>query len=165
MSVRQKRRLYGSLALVMMLVIFLMSAADGERSAGMSGKLTELAVQKLYPGYEGLNTAAQEGAFDLMHHLLRKAAHFIEYAILGALYCLFLHTFPVKRARLYAWLLGTAYAATDEVHQLFVLSRGASPADVMLDSLGVACGVLLAAAFSAFFTQTRQKRALSSGGN
>jgi VanZ family protein len=40
-------------------------------------------------------------------------------------------------------LLGSAYAATDEVHQAFVAGRHASPLDWLIDTAGVIAGVLL----------------------
>lgn len=42
-----------------------------------------------------------------------------------------------------AWLIATAYAATDEVHQLFVPGRGGQVTDVLLDSAGALLGVWL----------------------
>ena len=43
-----------------------------------------------------------------------------------------------------AWLIGTAYAVTDEFHQSFVPGRSCELRDVMIDSCGVLTGVLLA---------------------
>nr|MBA3429127.1 VanZ family protein [Actinomycetota bacterium] len=40
------------------------------------------------------------------------------------------------------FLLGVAYAVSDEVHQHFVPSRRAAPLDVLIDSLGVGLGIL-----------------------
>jgi VanZ family protein len=73
------------------------------------------------------------GTWDLV---LRKCAHMTEYAILAVL---------LRRALgrdLPAFLLGVAYAATDEFHQHFVAGRHASPVDVAIDSLGLALGLL-----------------------
>ena len=42
-----------------------------------------------------------------------------------------------------AWGLGTAYAASDELHQFFVPGRSGEFLDVLLDSAGVAVGVAL----------------------
>src|SRR5512132_1203725 len=73
------------------------------------------------------------GAWDTV---LRKGAHITEYAILGALlYRAFGREAPALAA-------GIAYAATDELHQHFVSGRHASPADVAIDAVGVALGVL-----------------------
>ena len=40
-------------------------------------------------------------------------------------------------------LIATAYAATDEVHQVFVPGRSAEFTDVLLDSLGALVGIWL----------------------
>jgi VanZ family protein len=74
------------------------------------------------------------GGWDL---LLRKLAHTAEYAVLGALLLR-----ATGRAGL-AVLLGTLYAASDEIHQSFVAGRMGSPVDVAIDAVGVALGVLV----------------------
>ena len=74
------------------------------------------------------------GTWDLV---LRKIAHAGEFAVLGAL---LLRALRDERAALAA---GIAYAVSDEVHQHFVPGRVGSPLDVLIDSVGVAVGVLL----------------------
>ena len=76
------------------------------------------------------------GTWDLV---LRKAAHLTEYAVLGALLVRALRSTPL------ALLAGSAYAATDEVHQIFVSGRQGSPLDWLIDTIGVAAGVLVLA--------------------
>ncbi len=76
------------------------------------------------------------GTWDLV---LRKLAHLVEFAILGALLVRALVREPAAVA------LGAAYAATDEIHQAFVTGREASPLDWLVDVVGVAAGVLLLA--------------------
>jgi VanZ family protein len=74
------------------------------------------------------------GTWDLV---LRKIAHFCEYAILGALLLRALgREAPAVAA-------GVAYAATDELHQHFVPGRHAAFRDVAIDAAGVLTGVLL----------------------
>jgi VanZ family protein len=89
-------------------------------------------VKWLYPAM----TAEQ---FELVHHVIRKSAHFTEYFI----FYLFLYR-GVRGARMgwrWTWgltALGVAagYSILDEVHQAFVASRTASPYDSLLDSIG-----------------------------
>jgi VanZ family protein len=69
--------------------------------------------------------------------VLRKCAHVTEYAVLGLL----LVRAVGREAP--AFLLGAAYAITDEIHQHFVSGRHASPVDVAIDSTGVLLGILV----------------------
>lgn len=73
------------------------------------------------------------GTWDLV---LRKIAHTVEYAILGALLLR-----ALGRATP-AFLLGVAYAVSDEVHQHFVPGRRGAPLDVLIDAVGVGLGIL-----------------------
>jgi VanZ family protein len=68
-------------------------------------------------------------------YVLRKLAHMTEYAILAVLL--------VRATGSYAWALGltVAYAASDEVHQLFVRGRHGSPLDVAIDAVGAVIGL------------------------
>ena len=69
--------------------------------------------------------------------ILRKAAHMTEYAILALL------LFRALGRELPAFLIGFAYAVSDEFHQEFVRGRHASPFDVAMDAAGLALGLLL----------------------
>ena len=82
----------------------------------------------------GLTTGL--GLWDLV---LRKLAHLLEYAVLGALLFRALGREPLAVA------LGAAYAVTDEVHQAFVPGREAAPVDWLIDTVGVVAGVILLA--------------------
>jgi len=81
----------------------------------------------------GLGTGL--GTWDLV---LRKLAHATEYAVLGVLLLRATGRMSV------AFVLGTLYAVTDELHQSFVAGRHASPLDVAIDAAGVAVGLALA---------------------
>jgi VanZ family protein len=74
------------------------------------------------------------GTWDM---ILRKIAHATEYAILGALLAR-----AVQGRLVLALGLGVAYAITDEVHQTLVPGRAGRPLDVLIDTVGVALGVL-----------------------
>jgi hypothetical protein len=75
------------------------------------------------------------GTWDLV---LRKIAHFCEYAVLGALLVRATRREPV------AAVLGVLYATSDELHQHFVRGRHAAVRDVLIDAAGVLFGVLAA---------------------
>jgi VanZ family protein len=69
--------------------------------------------------------------------ILRKGAHIVEYAILGAL------LYRALEREALALAAGIAYAATDEFHQRFVHGRHSSPVDVAIDAVGLAMGMLV----------------------
>ena len=48
-----------------------------------------------------------------------------------------------KKAVLIAQLISTGYASTDEIHQLFVPGREGKVFDVMIDSCGAFCGIMV----------------------
>ena len=81
------------------------------------------------------------------HGLIRKAAHFTEYAILAWLTIRGMRASPstaVSRSRfVIAILLVAAVAVTDEFNQSFEASRTGSVYDVLLDILGGAVAVMV----------------------
>ena len=87
---------------------------------------------------------------NLIHALLRKAAHVIEYFILGVL---LFRAFRGGSNESFNWrwsLLSITvvvlWAASDEFHQLFVPTRTASAMDVGIDTAGGIFGQVVSAA-------------------
>ena len=96
-----------------------------------------------------------ERQFHLIHHVIRKGAHFIEYFVFGLL------IYRAVRGKRPGWgwtwglealFLAAAYSALDEVHQAFVASRTASVYDSLLDSVGALAAFL----FLFFWFQLRR---------
>jgi VanZ family protein len=88
-----------------------------------------------------------EDQFSVIHHFIRKGAHFTEYFI----FCLLLYRGVRGERKGWRWTWGIAalscaagYSVLDEIHQAFVASRTASAYDSLLDSIGAfaAFGVL-----------------------
>jgi VanZ family protein len=69
--------------------------------------------------------------------LLRKLAHFTEYAVLTVLWWRALRGLGSRFPLLTAMAISLGYAATDEFHQTFVDGRTGTPVDVLIDSLGI----------------------------
>jgi VanZ family protein len=80
------------------------------------------------------NLSTDLGVWDT---ILRKCAHAAEYAVLALL------LFRALGRELPVFLIGLAYAVTDELHQEFVRGRHASPFDVAMDAAGLALGLLI----------------------
>jgi VanZ family protein len=73
----------------------------------------------------------------------RKIVHFSEYALLAFLWWRALRTrMSTRAATLAAFAIASAYAATDELHQLFVHGRHGNPVDWGIDSAGAAAAML-----------------------
>jgi VanZ family protein len=97
-----------------------------------------------------LNPHMSPSTIELWHHIIRKTAHAVEYAILGILLwrvvrsaaALASHR-PARHFR-FSLLLAALYAATDETHQIFVPGREAAVRDVLLDTCGAALGLMVA---------------------
>jgi VanZ family protein len=117
-----------------MALIFLFSADSdsGETSGGLLEAIVTLLTAIVGP----IGPEARDG----LHLLLRKAAHFTEYAILALLWAGVLPRGP--RRLLWALALTTGYAVTDEIHQAFVPNRGPSPFDVLIDAAGAAVALI-----------------------
>ena len=87
---------------------------------------------------------------DWVVFIARKCAHLIEYAVLALLLWHALHK-PVKNdPQPWSWrevkvvlLVVFLYAATDEIHQIFVFSRTPQAHDVALDTLGGVAGLFV----------------------
>jgi VanZ family protein len=78
---------------------------------------------------------------EALHGLARKAAHFVEYAVLGALWFRALAGHRAAPALVLVIVVG--WATLDELHQHFVASRGASVLDVALDTAGAVLALAL----------------------
>ncbi len=135
------------LVIAVMVMIFCFSAQTGEQSGAMSGQITRWVLSLVVPGFEDLSPEKQETIRYTVGLVIRKLAHFSEYALLGFSLLLHIHQIEkkvmVRLPWLWAWGIGTLYAASDEFHQGFVADRGPSVVDVMIDSAGVIAGVLL----------------------
>ncbi len=69
--------------------------------------------------------------------LLRKLAHFTEYAVLTGLWWRALRGLGVRLPLAVAMAISLGYAATDEFHQTFVDGRKGTPVDVLIDFAGI----------------------------
>lgn len=109
----------------------------------------------LIPLLRWLDPSITADAIERVHLVVRKAGHVTEYAVLALLILRALRILRPQPVARWSWGLAlaalaasAAYGATDEIHQLFVASRGPSIVDVGIDSCGAALGLLLAFVWS-----------------
>ena len=124
-------------------MIFYFSSQDGETSSQTSTGLAVFVMRLLVPGFDGMSYAEKKVFFNRLTYFVRKAAHFTEFAMLGASLRLLFHALRLRWPVVLAWIVGSLYACSDELHQMFVDGRGAMWQDVAIDSAGVLTAVLL----------------------
>ena len=126
---------------VWMLVIFLFSAQVSEDSSEQSGCVVAflLSVVRLLFGESAAKTLAGSG----IEFVVRKLAHFSEYAVLAVLMHRALRLNGCPAPYPLSLLFSALYACTDEFHQSFVPGRSMELRDVLIDTSGAAFGLLL----------------------
>ena len=140
-----KKRFLTVLVLLWMGLIFWFSAQPSDDSEDMSLEAGKLAGQILIPEYEEWSQARQLAFAKKIDLPVRKLAHVTEYFLLAVSVSFPLYVYRVRGI----WLLllaGTicvGFACLDEYHQSFVAGRSPSRKDVMIDSIGIAAGVIL----------------------
>ncbi len=133
------------LTVAWMAVIFGFSAQTALESGSLSALIAEPVTKWLAQLAGGMTAEAEAALYLQVHIVVRKLAHFTEYAILGGLLVLLGWQFRIRRFKrvIPLWMLGTVYAALDEWHQSFTPGRACSVWDVLIDSCGVLCGVVV----------------------
>ena len=122
-------------------VIFFMSAQNAPESEETSNFVTEI-IYWIYAFF----VKDPISSLDFIKRyagIIRKLAHFTEFMILGILCVINTEEFGLKHYELYGTCFAIMYAISDEFHQLFVENRYCSFKDVLIDSSGILCGVLL----------------------
>jgi VanZ family protein len=102
----------------------------------------------LEPFLRWLNPDISHATIETIQLVIRKLAHTTEYAILAALLWRAFRggtnlRLQMSRLFLIVWLICALFAASDEVHQLFVPSRMAAFGDVLIDMVGAFVGLVI----------------------
>ena len=148
-------------AVIIMAIIFYFSS----KPATISGESSLTISQTLLKAYENITDLSyeepirQQALLDL-DHIVRKTAHFIEYAILAAawVFHFMLRRKGYRIGVVLSILITSLYAASDEFHQIFVVGRSGQISDVLLDSCGAVTGALLFLSLIIMLRKQRNKR-------
>lgn len=140
---KRKQMMLWTLVVLWMGLIFFFSAQSADVSGEQSGGLIQVLLSVFSPNFDLLLLSEQLAVIELMQHTVRKLTHFGVYGILGMLCLAALYQHKIKKSirPMFAVLIASFYAVTDEVHQWFVPGRSCELRDVCIDSFGAVCGV------------------------
>ena len=136
--------------------IFSMSAQPADQSTETSGTTLRAIFKLVYPDFEKLDESRQQEIIEQNQLFIRKAAHFFTYTLLGILVSLAMAQ-HISKFSLISFVIGTLYAISDEIHQLYVPGRSGQISDVLLDSAGVALGCIIVFILYKLITRKRAK--------
>lgn len=132
-----------------MICIFLLSHQRASESSELSGVITKFL-------YRLADRILPQVDFDFstLSMIVRKAAHFTAYLVLGILV---MNGFRDKEIPAYKWLgralvVCVLYAISDEIHQLYIPGRAGQVTDVLIDSIGALIGI------GAYFGMSKRRR-------
>lgn len=148
--------------LLAMGVIFFFSSQTAEDSGNTSGRLVRAVLNVIAPDFDLLPQAEQDTLHFTVTVAIRKLAHFAEFALLGLALMQFICTIQrrrkIKAGWFFAWGIGTLYAITDELHQVFVEGRGPGLWDLVIDSAGVLAGAAVLLLLRCFIGRREQSK-------
>ncbi len=149
------------IVLVIMIAIFFFSSQQQEQSEGLSFPIGNAMWNTGFFEFDLFNSirdsyeAGNEPFILFVQRLVRKLAHVFIFTVLAFFIRICLESWlgekKAKHLLLYSFLIGAAYAISDEVHQLMVPTRSGSIQDILLDCGGVLIGVLIAAGIIRLF--------------
>ncbi|MBD5390447.1 VanZ family protein [bacterium] len=133
------------IAIAWMGVIFYFSHQNGNTSSSMSNRVTQTVVRIFIPNFSDLTKQEQTNILKDTSFIIRKLAHYSEYAILGLFLfsAVYVFTKNQKIVFLISGSLGVLYAISDEFHQSFISGRAPMVKDVLIDSIGLLTALFL----------------------
>ena len=154
MTIRTHKFLLPALLIFQMLFIFIMSSFGHTSSDAQSNLFVDFIAQNFPHVRHGLENNLI--SLNTLIFLVRKTAHFTEYAILGSLFFLNLRS-TFKHPLIMSIFLSFFYACTDEIHQIFVPGRSAQVRDILIDTLGASFGATITYLIIKLFTKIKTR--------
>ena len=143
MKIKTKHILLWVPVILWMALIFYLSAQTAGESGGLSEAIVRWFLGVVYGDFDALPLERQTKILEIFHLIIRKGAHFTEYAILAMLVANAIRPYPFPSRP--KWFLPVAfsalYAVSDEIHQYFVPGRACRLLDVGIDTCGAIFGV------------------------
>ena len=158
MTIRTHNFFLPTLLIFQMLFIFTMSSFGHTSSDTQSNLFVDFIAQNFPHVRHGLENNLI--SLSTLIFLVRKTAHFTEYAILGGLFFLNLKSWQKPKNStsiniLLSLIFSFLYACTDEIHQIFVPGRSAQFRDILIDTLGASFGATITYLTIKFFAKIK----------
>ena len=161
MKIKTKHILLWVPVILWMALIFYLSAQTAGESGGLSEAIVRWLLGVVYGDFDALPLERQTKILEIFHLIIRKGAHFTEYAVLSMLLANALRLCGKLRWYLPV-VISAAYAVTDEIHQYFVPGRACRLLDVGIDTCGVLTGMIL---LQIGYRLWKRKQTTNYGGN
>ncbi|MBQ3566320.1 MAG: VanZ family protein [Oscillospiraceae bacterium] len=126
---------------ILMIIIFCFSAQEAAESMETSQSFSDTFFSILFPDIKKLSAEKQAEIIESCQFIVRKAAHFSVYGLLGILTCTASRFSRFKFYPLISAGICLLYAVSDEIHQNFVEGRSCEFRDVMIDFGGSVTGI------------------------
>lgn len=145
--------------LMIMIIIFNFSSQNGTGSSEISIKVTRVFCRIIFFDYEHMTGDQQMFVVNHLHSFVRKLAHFAVYMTLGmfSYAALLPYKKELKRPAFIALSVCAVYAVFDEIHQYFVPGRSMNVRDMILDSFGSLCGIIILSVLIIFFKYIKEE--------
>lgn len=126
-----------------MATVFWFSHQPSDESSGTSGN-TIRAILNCIPGINQMEEVEKERLVEELQPLARKLAHFSVYTLGGILIMLYINETSLieEKKIICSSLIGSFYAISDEIHQIFIPGRACMIIDIVIDSIGILLGVV-----------------------
>lgn len=149
------------ISVFIMISIFCFSAQKASKSADTSGKFIASVAKTFTKDFDNLSTEEQETIISKYQFSARKLAHFSLFAALGFFVLLSLITYEYLKSKtkiLISLLFSGVYAASDEIHQLFVEGRSCELRDFGIDLCGCILGIILGLTACVIFLKIKGRK-------
>ena len=137
-----KKTIFLLLIIIWMATVFYLSGEISDVSSNTSGNTIRAILSGMPWLYQ--SPEEKEALVEILQPIARKIAHFSLYMVGGILIGLWIqeHSLSEERKIMLSIIIGFLHSVSDEIHQFFVPGRAGLVIDVMIDTLGIAVGVI-----------------------
>ena len=143
-NVKVKRAILYILLLLILSTIFIFSGENGQKSNNTSDAFTGSIIDKVSNiTNKEISDNKKKDIIINTRFIVRKAAHFSIYFILGIIVYLILSTYNINKVLIISIIICFILGCLDEFHQVFIAGRTARFYDCIIDTLGSSTGIII----------------------